>query len=172
MNRTQFLSTTLLSLFSLGASLHALDVSPISIQVDQASDDKHGRYDETQKKSLHVTLTNSSAQDLSVKMKYYIFAKDIKGKDVVVLKDGEQDTTVKAHATETVNTPEITAKSNEKHLQGAALASRGHAAKTGKEVEAGGQKIVGYGVQIIQGGKVITDYFSEPSLKANVGGGQ
>ncbi len=171
MKTTQFLTLSLIALSGLTSTLRAADTSLISVRVEQVSDDKRTHFDESQKKSLKVYVTNGGAQDASVKVKYYIFAKDIKGKDTIVFKDGELPATVKSHATETVLTPEVVAKSVEQHRQGNTLGGNGRFAHAGKEVQASGDKIVGYGVQVRQDGKVVADYFSEPSLKTNVGGG-
>src|SRR5579862_8919024 len=77
-------------------------VSPVSIRVDQASDDKRSRFDESQKKTLKIYLTNGSNQDQSVKVKYYYFAKDMKDRAITVFKEGEKTATVKAHGTNEV----------------------------------------------------------------------
>jgi uncharacterized protein YcfL len=163
MNSTLLLTLSFLAI-TIAPVLRAAEISPVSLEVSQVSADKRTRTEESQEKSLKVQLTNSSAQDVSVKVKYYFFAKDVKGKEVTILKDGEKPATVKPHSTETVQTETVTAKLTAKHMEG------GKGGRGGKEMPAAGQKIVGYGVQVRQDGKVLTDYFSEPSLKTNVGG--
>jgi hypothetical protein len=147
-------------------------VSPVMLQVEQASDDKRTRYDESQKKTLKISLTNSSAQEQTVKLKYYYFAKDIKDHTITVFKEGDKTATVKAHGTEMVEAEPATAQSTEKHgaTNGKYNKNAGDQAKNGA-AEASGQRLIGYGVQVFQDDKLATEYFSEPSLKSNVGGG-
>ncbi len=168
MKTFQFPSLVLLALTSLTPLVRA-EVSPVSVRVEQVSNDKRTRYDETQKKTLQIILSNGSAQEQAVKVKYYYFAKDVKEHAVTVFKDGEKTATIKPHGTETVTADPADAKSSEKHKEGNGKGGKG--GNNGKEVEASGQRIVGYGVQVFIGDKLATEYFSEPSLKSNVGGG-
>ncbi len=169
--KASLLTITLTLGLAAFAPILRAELSPISVRVEQLSDDKRTRFDESQKKTLVIYLTNSSAQDQSVKLKYYYFGKDVKDHAVIVLKEGEKNATVKAHGDETVKAAEAVAQSTEKHREGGGNIGRNHINPGGKEVNAGGQHIVGYGVQVFQSGKVTTDYFSEPSLKSYVGSG-
>jgi len=169
MNSKKLLSFALLPLV-LAPALRAVEVSPILLQVKEEGGGKWSHQGETQEKSLSIELTNTSAQNVSVKVKYYFFDKDVKGKEVAIFKDGEKSATVKAHATSTIQTEKVTAKSNEKHAE-TPKKGRNGSIQAGKEVPASGQRLVGYGVQVRQDGKVLADCFSEPSLKTFVGGG-
>jgi hypothetical protein len=148
---------------AVGADLTT--ISPISVRVEQVSDDKRARFEEDQKKTLQIHLSNDSPKDLAVKVKFYYFAKDSKDNAVLVFKEGKKGATVKAHAEAMVQADAATAKVVEKHQENT---SRGHPAK---EIPAAGQRLVGYGVQVFQNSALAAEYFSEPSLKSNVGGG-
>ncbi len=146
------------------APLTRAEVSPISLRVQQDSNDKRDKFDDSQKKSLKIFLTNSSAADVTVKVKYYFYSKSATSKEAAVMKDGEKEATVKAHGSETVETEQVTAVFTAKHHEG-------KGGKGGKEVEATGEKIVGYGAKVFQGEKLAAEFYSEPSLKALTGGG-
>jgi hypothetical protein len=155
-------------------------VSPVSIRVEQVSDDKRTRFDESQKKTLKIYLTNGGNDVQNVKVKYYYFAKDVKDHEITVFKEGEKSATVKPHSTETVEAETATAQSSEKHSNGNGRYGGGGGGAGGTNnsqggkggvTEATGQKLVGYGAQVLVDDKVATEYFSEPSLKSNVGGG-
>ena len=84
---------------------------------------------------------------------------------------------MKSHATETVEAPAAKAHFTEEHFEavrGGVKSNnrKGGGFNLGKKVEASGEKLTGYGVQILQGGKVVADYFSEPSLKEKIEGGE
>jgi hypothetical protein len=152
---------------SVRADLTSLaPISPISIRVEQVSDDKRTRFEDSQKKTLQIHLTNDSPKDQAVKVKFYYFAKDQKDNAVTVFKEGKKSATVKAHAEAVVQADAAVAKAVEKHQEGTAYRGR-----TAKEVAASGEHLVGYGVQVFQNSKLAAEYFSEPSLKSNVGGG-
>jgi hypothetical protein len=161
MNTPRFLPILLLGISGLASSF-ASDVSPISMRVEQVASHKTTKTDDTQTKSLKVFLTNASAQEQAVNVKYYFFAKDVASRDVTVVSPGEKSATVKPHGEEIVETGSGTATSHPKQP----------GQKGAKPVEASGQKLIGYGAQAMQGDKVVAEYFSEPSLKSNVGGGE
>jgi hypothetical protein len=160
-----FLPLTVAALAFCAPAIHA-EVSPISMRIEQVSGSKPEKYSTTQKRSLKVHLTNGSGQDQTgLKVKYYYFAKDVKDKDITVKDKGEKTADVKARSTEVVEVPSITATFVEAHTEG------GKGGKGGKKVEASGDKIVGYGAQVYSGDKMLTEYFSEPSLKTKLDAG-
>jgi hypothetical protein len=160
-----------LSTAALIGSIARAEVSPVSMRVEQVSGSKPEKYSTTQKRSLKIHLTNGSAQDLTgLKVKYYFFAKEVKEKDITVKDKGEKSADVKARATEVVETPVVTATSVEGHSEGSNGGWKGSSGgrSSGHKVEASGEKIVGYGAQLYSGDKLLTEYFSEPSLKTKV----
>lgn len=163
----------LASLFALLCAtplLHAAEISPVSVRVEQVTSVDNAKFKKTQEKSLKIFLTNGTAQDLTgLTVRYYFFGHGVKDHESEVMEKGERPASIKARMTETVETPSVTATATEKH----SVASRGKGGnnnKKGKQVAASGEKLTGYGVQVVSGGKVISDYFSEPSLRTLVGG--
>jgi len=133
-------------------------MNSMSVTVESQGEATFTKTNETQKRFLQIHLTNGGSEDQPVTVKYYFFGRDIGGKETMVLRDGKLDVTVKSHWTETVK--------SEPASEVVTKAVRG---KTGT-TPAKGKRIVGYGVRVLQNGNVLTDYFSEPSLKDNVGG--
>lgn len=171
MFRPSLIASFALALATFAPSVHA-EVSPVSLRVEQVSSSQPEKHATTQKRSLKIFLSNGTGQDQTgLKVKYYYFAKDVKDKDVMVKDSGEKSADVKARATEVIETPVVTATSTEAHQEGNGRQNRNGTFKGGKKVEASGDKIVGYGVQVFSGEKLLTEYFSAPSLKANVAGG-
>ncbi len=137
------------------------DVSPISISVQQISEDKRDKkVNLHQKKSLKITLSNSSSQEASLNVKYFYFGKDAKSHLVTALSTGEKAAIVEAHGKAEIETASATATFVDRHADG----------NPPKEVAASGIRMVGYGVQVTQNGKPAAEYFSEPGLAKVVTG--
>ena len=129
----------------------------------------------TQEKSLKIFISNTSTGDLgNLTVKYYFFGHGVKDHESEVVDKGEKTTSVKARETVTVESASVKATAVEKHAE--AVRNSGNkktkSNKPPKIVQASGEKLTGYGVQVLSDGKVIADYFSEPSLKGKVGGGK
>lgn len=140
------------------APLSYAQVSPISIRVEPVSNTDNDKFKKSQTKTLKIHISNRSDQDRAgLRVKYWFFGKDVKDRDLAVLKEGETKTDLKARATEMVESARAEAIAVEAHGGG----------KGKKKVEASGDKFVGYGVQILEGDKLLAEYFSQPSLKAS-----
>ena len=137
------------------------EVSPITIRVEQTTAVSHDKLNKTQEKALKVFVSNGSAAELTnLNVKYFYFGHDVRDHESAILERGERKASVKARATEIVATPAKKATMTEAH----------YAKK--KKIEATGEKLTGYGVQVFgDEGKLLAEYFSEPSLKAKVSGG-
>lgn len=148
-------------------------VSPVTIRVEAVSSTDPEKYTTVQKRSLKVHLTNGSGTDITgMKLKYYYFTKDVKDREIVVKQDGEKAADVKARTTEIVETPVIRASSTEAHSTGGNKGNNRNKQNRSKKVAASGERIVGHGVRLFSSdGQLMTEYFSEPSLKTLVGGG-
>ena len=152
------------------------EVSPIRLRVEQVSKDTHGKFDHKQEKSLKVELSNSSADELGgVKVSYFYFAREVKSGDLAQVGKGEMTAQVKAHGSTMLETPGVSISYTEAHTEGNPFANRGKSgnkqqAAHVKTVAASGRRFYGYGVRVSRGGEVVAEYFSEPSLKAKVGG--
>ncbi len=156
MSFARILLSLFLSIITL-APLARAEVSPISIRVEQAGDSDNGKFKKTQTKTLKIHITNSSAQDrTALRVKYWFFGKDVKDRDLAVLKQGEAKTDIKARATEMVESARVET-----------VAVEAHTDKGKKKVGASGDKFAGYGVQVLEGDKLMAEFFSSPSLKAS-----
>ena len=153
------------------------EVSPFSVRVEQVTSTDAERFKKTQEKKLKIFVSNNSSAEANLTLKYYFFGHGAKDREVDTLEQGEKTASVKPHATEVVETPAMKATLNEEHYEtkkskGGGQQGRGGGIKLGKKVEASGKKLTGYGVQVLNGGTVVAEYFSEPSLKAEVGAGR
>jgi hypothetical protein len=151
------------------------EVSPFSVRVEQVTSTDAERFKKTQEKKLKIFVSNNSSADANLTLKYYFFGHGAKDREMDVLEKGEKTALVKSHATEVVETPATKATFGEEHYEtkkggGGGNRGRGGGMQLGKKIQASGNKLTGYGVQILNGGMVVAEYFSEPSLKAEVGG--
>jgi hypothetical protein len=136
-------------------------VSPISIRIEQVSKTDTDKFKHTQKRSLKVFLTNASQQDRSgLTVRYFFFGKSVGDNDVILMEKGERQASVASHKTEVVETPTVSKTAIDAHSE------KGARGQPGNKVEASGEKLVGYGAQLLEGDKLLTEYFSAPSYKA------
>ena len=153
------------------------EVSPISIRVEQTTGVDREKFKKTQEKALKIFVTNGSSADLNnLTVKYFFFGHSLKDHEAEILEKGERTASVKARMTETVETPAAKATATEEHLvagRGGFKSSnkKGSGFNNAKKVAASGEKLTGYGVQVFEGGKLLADYFSEPSLREKAAGG-
>jgi hypothetical protein len=108
-------------------------------------------------RSLKIFVSNASKEMIDVKVKYLFFGRDAKGKDVVVVDQGEKPIQVKPLATEMIETPTAKATFIEAH------------AEKNKKVEASGIKFIGHAVQVFQSDKMVAEYYDPLSVKEQVG---
>ena len=154
------------------------EISPVMLRVEQVTSVDHAKFKKTQEKSLKIFISNTSTSDLgNLKVKYYFFGHGVKEHESEVVDKGEKTASVKARETVTVESEDAKATAVEQHYvatRGGLKSSskKGSGFNKGKQVAASGEKLTGYGVQVLSDGKVIADYFSEPSLKEKVGGGK
>lgn len=164
----------LLTILSL-TPLASAQVSPVRMRVEQVNSTDRDKHTTQQKRSLKVHLSNGSGQDqMGLKLKYYYFAKNVKDRDVIIKESGEKGADVKARSTEIVETPVVKTSFTDDHFEGGNNNNRGGRGgfRGGKKVEASGDKMVGYGVQLYSAdNKLLAEQFSAPSLKAQVSGG-
>ena len=135
----------------------AAEVSPVRVRVEKTGKSDTNAYKTVQTRSLTVYVSNASREPLDLKVKYAIFGRDIKSKEVVVVLEGELPISVKAQATEKVQTPLAHAVSEE-----ARIGSKG-------KTDDAGNRIMGQGVQIWQGAKLVAEVYDPESLKESFG---
>jgi hypothetical protein len=138
-------------------STAAAQVSPIRLRVEQTSKSDTIGYKSVQSRNLTILLANSSAQTADVKVKWAVLGRDLKSKEIVTIGQGELTASVAASATEKLQTPAVNAASEE-----ARIGSKGKSDDIGT-------RIIGQGVQVWQGEKVIAEAYEPASIKESFG---
>lgn len=136
--------------------------SAVSIRVEQANKSDMDGKDRTKRdheRTLNVFVTNNSSEQLDLKVKHVIFGRDMLHHDYMTAGEGEKAVTVKPHSSEKVETPPAKTTSIDQHFD----------TKTKKKVDASGATIVGAGVQVMQGEKLVAEWYDPMSLKASWG---
>ena len=151
-------------LATLLCSTGALRAEPsgVSIRVEQANKSDMGakdRYTRAHARTLNVFVTNNSGEALQLKVKHIIFGRGMLKHDMVTIGEGEVALTVKPHSTEKAETPVAKVTSVEEHFD----------AKAKKKLEATGATIVGAGVQVLNGGTVVAEWYDPASIKEQWG---
>ncbi|MEQ1860850.1 MAG: hypothetical protein ABMA13_13020 [Chthoniobacteraceae bacterium] len=132
-------------------------VSAVRLRVEQVSKSNTTSYKTVQTRSLTIHLANSSTQPADVKVKWAVLGRDIKSKDVVTVEQGELAAALKPTGTEKLQTPAVSAAAEE--------------ARTGSKGKSDdiGTRIIGHGVQVWQGEKLVAEFYEPASLKESFG---
>jgi hypothetical protein len=136
--------------------------SAVSIRVEQANKsdmDGKDRFSRDHIRTLRIFVTNNSAEQLELKVKHIVFGRDMIHHDYMTVGEGEKAVTVKAHGSEQVETPEAKSNSTEQHYD----------TKAKKKIDASGATIIGAGVQVMQGDKLVAEWYDPMSLKEQWG---
>lgn len=153
----KFLPIVLAVLGILPVSPVRAQVNPIHVRVEQSSKSDTTGYKTVQSRSLNIYIANGSIQPQDVTVKYVIFGRDLKSKDLVTVEQGESKASLKASGTEKVQSVEARVSSEE-----ARAGSKGKSPDTGT-------RLIGYGVQVLQGEKVVAETYEPASMKASFG---
>jgi len=129
--------------------------SAIEARVEQVSKMTvpKGAASRTQTRFLKVFLSNASHDEVSLKIKYAFFGHGVKDHDDFVVTEGEKDATVKPAGITEEDTPSATATET----------------RAIKKTPASGTVIVGYGVQVFLGDKMVAESYEPSSLKSQMG---
>lgn len=155
--KMKFLPIVLAVLGILPVSPVRAQVNPIHVRVEQSSKSDTTGYKTVQSRSLNIYIANGSIQPQDVTVKYVIFGRDLKSKDLVTVEQGESKASLKASGTEKVQSVEARVSSEE-----ARAGSKGKSPDTGT-------RLIGYGVQVLQGEKVVAETYEPASMKASFG---
>jgi hypothetical protein len=160
------------------------DVSPIGLSVNVAgsttydSGKKSGAQSSrsyattqvskaTDQKRMEITLQNrTTAAYADLTVKYYLFARDLMAKDVIVLHAGTTQTSLPGLGSKKLNSEEVVMTYTP---QGSKRESSGRRAYTMVPVPAKGQRFAGYGVEVWLGDAKLAEKFDPPELKAKAG---
>lgn len=130
----------------------------VTIRVEQANKsdmNPKDRIARTHCRKLHVFVTNNSQEQLPLKIKYMLFGRDMLTHDIVKVSEGEQPVEVKPHSAANVDSAEAKIVSSAQHWD----------AKAKKMIDPSGATIVGAGVQVLQGDKLLAEWYDPMSVK-------
>lgn len=161
--------------FVVSAALTSFaQISPIRMDVlqKQKTESKGaGKASKTQIRSLEISLQNLSRQEHpNLQVHYWFFAKGIKDGDIDVFKKGERKASLAAGEKQVIESEQVNSSYTEDHFAMEKGKGKGGGGKSGsssraKKVEGSGDRIVGYGVRVMDGDKVLTEFFSPQGLK-------
>ena len=144
---------------ALTLSLRA-EISPIRMTVEQTNKtevkDKKNTHDKTQIRSLKIQLDNGSAQAFDgLVVKYWFLGHAVSDRTIKPIAEGERKSAITPRGKDLVESEVVSKHFTEEHYD----------AKKKAKVPATGEKIVGYAVRVMQGDKVLAEYYSEPAYK-------
>ena len=154
------LPSLILSIVSaLTLSLRA-EVSPIRISVEQISKtevkDKKNTHDKTQVRSLKIRLDNGSTQTFDgLVVKYWFLGHVTTDRTIKPIAEGERKSSIAPRGKDVVESEVVSKHFTEEFYD----------AKKKAKVPATGEKIVGYAVRVLQGDKILAEYYSEAAYK-------
>lgn len=129
--------------------------APVPVSAVSTKSTKGG---ENQGKMLSISVRNASKRfENELIVRYWIIGRDLKTMRPSLMDGGELSADLKPNATFTATSEAVKETASRKM------------ASPGKMGEATGVKVVGYGVQVIKGGKVIGEAFQESIYKKLVG---
>lgn len=160
-----FLPTLLCVAAVFGLSVAAdAQLSDFQLRVQQKSKTDAKKAEKTQSRTLTIFVSSSSRQPADLVAKYAFIARDVKSHNLVRQDEGEKAVSVASMGTVTVETETATSNYADAHSE------KGGKGKGGKKVEASGEKLIGYGVRLFQGDKLVAEYYDPPSAKEAWGG--
>ena len=157
----------------------AAQVSPIRLDVKQVvKNESSGKTNDNKKqvRSLTIDLQNNSQESFeNLVVKYWFFARDMKSNDTSILTKGERKSMLQARGRDSVESETASSSYVTEHSEVSRNSGKGKNGGNNKgnsikvtKVQASGKKITGYAVKVMDGDKVMAEYYSEPSLKAKV----
>jgi len=158
--RLIFPAFLLVAAFNLTSPLRAEpSAATLHVEQDITGEPKVVKFQRTQKRALIISVTNTSNAPLDVVVKHIIFGRDVLKREVVVVAQGDHPLKIAPLATEKFETVSGSAVAVETHFD----------ISTKKMIQGSGATIVGQGVQVLQGGTVITESYEPPSMKEEWG---
>lgn len=176
--KTRTLQTILLAaVFALtgGPANASFHDSLVRLDVRVHGGDSHARTQGSsavkhdQKEELEIIVSSVSKNlPAGLQLKWFMFGRDLKSNRVGVLRSGDAKVELGGRGPQVIRSAKIEAKSTPEHSVVSRGRGRGGSRGSVKKVEATGDKYIGYGVQVLNGGRVVAESFDPPSLKQNV----
>jgi len=165
------ISTLIIAAALMGClNAHAQPASPkVGVHVTaKSADDRRKIVDSTslttiEKHTLLVTLRGRAMDSEKRVAKWYVFGRNIKTQQMSVLDSGEVNVSFPANGVQTFESREVTCAFTPMHTVSTGSGKRTKA----KRVDAAGVKIIGFGAQVKDGGKIVGEFFSERDLIQN-----
>lgn len=137
----------------------------VDVKIESKADYK-GSSTKTQSRILNIAISNYGKDTLpDVKVKWWIFGHNMKGHQLIILKDGENKVGISANGKIEVASPEVKVTGTREHK----VTSRKGAGRRGrastKTVPASGQEYYGYAVEVYSSNTQIAAEYSQPSFK-------
>ena len=169
---------TLLLLIMVASTMVRADSNPVTLSVKQtAAVDNKGKTGDTktQTRSLDITMNNLGRAELKVTVNYWFFARDLKKGSEEIYKHGSRSATLPSNTPMMVQSDTITTTFTEEHVEiekskGGKGGGKGKNKSKATKVEASGDRITGYAVQVLVGKDLAAEFYSAPSLKQKLTG--
>ncbi len=131
---------------------------------------------EQQKRSLEITLTNKTREDLSgLKVKWVMFSTDLKSDKVGKAGSGEVNSNISAGRSEVLEGKTVTMNYTQKHTVRDNAGQNNNRNNNNrnnnnrvKTIPASGDRYRGWGVQVYEGGTLVGDAYSTQDLKSGM----
>ena len=169
MKATACLSSTLLMF--LACAVHA--ATPVSLRVQATGGDSHedikgsNESSHHQKKNVEATVSNMGKEPMeALTVKFYAFGRDQKTEKTVIFQTAEKKIAIEPG--KPAMTPfEVTTTYTPEHFVSSRTGggSGKKSRTTTKKVPGEGIRLIGYGVQVVQGGTVLAEDFQPRGLK-------
>jgi hypothetical protein len=155
-------------IFALGLPITADGASP-SVNVDvkiEGKADHKGSSTKTQSRILKTTISNYGKDAVpDMKVKWWIFGHNMKGHELIILKEGESKVGVPANGKIEVASPEVKVSGTREHKVTSRKGGGRRGRASTKTVPASGQEYYGYAVEVYSDNTQIAAEYSQPSFK-------
>lgn len=165
-----FIYRTIL-LFAFGLP-HVADGASPSVNLDvriEGKADYKGASTKTQSRTLNIKIENYGKDTMpDVNVKWWIFGHNMKGHDLIILKQGESKVVMPPNGKTEVASSEIDATGTREHKVSSRKGGGRRGRTSTKTVPASGQEYYGYAVEVYSGNTQIAAEYSKPSFKENL----
>ena len=166
------LTTHFSSLMLLLLTHAAFAATPVSLRVQTGGGDSHedikgsNGFTHTQKKNVEATVSNMGQQPMEgLMVKFYAFGRSHTSGKTVIFHTAENKLAL-APGKSAMSPFEVTATYTPEHFVSSRSGGSGKKGRaTTKKVHGEGIRLIGYGVQVMQGGTVLAEDFQPRGLK-------
>lgn len=158
MHISKFLLVAVSAAVAFSTNAHAA-LRAVTIRVEQQAKTESEPDKKTATRKLKILLSNSSNEELTLKVKWALMGRDLDKKEVAVVEEGELLATVKARGTDI----------QESRLSKPQVVTEPKAEPNKKRIPAKGIRFVGYGVQVFKGEELVAEAFDPLSMKESWG---